>query len=178
MAIVNLKTVDDAIKAIKEMYVRGAPLIGVTGAYAVYLATLNAPNGQIDTEYLQHEARRIKSARPTAVNLAWALDRIMKKVSGFSGSPDDLRQTLLEEAQRIADEDVEINKRMAEHGAALIEDGDTVWLDADASGTPTQDAGEPGIDGVTVELYDACMGGNLIATTTTSGGAGSGSGCS
>ena len=80
LVIVDLRTVDDAIKAIKDMYVRGAPLIGVTGAYAVYLATKNASAGQIDTQYLQHEARRIKSARPTAVNLAWGVDRVLSKI--------------------------------------------------------------------------------------------------
>ena len=84
LAIVDLKTVDDAIKAIKDMYVRGAPLIGVTGAYAVYLAALNAPNGQIDTEYLQHEARRIKSARPTAVNLAWGVEMVLSEILTLS----------------------------------------------------------------------------------------------
>jgi methylthioribose-1-phosphate isomerase len=84
LAIVSLKTVDDAIKAIKNMYVRGAPLIGVTGAYAVYLAALNAPNGQIDTEYLQHESDRIKSARPTAVNLAWAVERVLSEIVAIS----------------------------------------------------------------------------------------------
>ena len=69
--IVDLETVDDAITAIKDMYVRGAPLIGATGAYAVYLATLNAPDSQIDNAYLTQEAGRIKAARPTAVNLSW-----------------------------------------------------------------------------------------------------------
>ena len=68
----------------------------------------------------------LKAARPTAVNLAWALDRIMASFSDFSGSADDIRQAVLDEAQRIADEDVEINKRMAEYGATLIDDGDTI----------------------------------------------------
>ncbi len=54
--IVDLKTVDDTIEAITDMYVRGAPLIGATGAYGMYLATLNAPENQIDTEYLKKEA--------------------------------------------------------------------------------------------------------------------------
>jgi len=84
LAIVNLKTVDDAIKAIKDMYVRGAPLIGVTGAYAVYLAALNAPGGKIDRDYLQHEARRIISARPTAVNLAWGVERVLSEILTMS----------------------------------------------------------------------------------------------
>ena len=80
--IVDLKTVDDAIKAIKDMYVRGAPLIGATGAYGMYLATLNAPDNPIDPEYLKKEADRLKSARPTAVNLAFDVTPA-KFVTGF-----------------------------------------------------------------------------------------------
>ena len=64
--ITDLKTVDDAIEAIRDMYVRGAPLIGATGAYGIYLATLNSPNDQIEKEYLQKEGERLKSSRPTA----------------------------------------------------------------------------------------------------------------
>ncbi len=68
--ITDLKTVDDTIEAIQGMYVRGAPLIGATGAYGMYLATLNAPNDRIENEYLKKEGDRLKSSRPTAVNLA------------------------------------------------------------------------------------------------------------
>jgi methylthioribose-1-phosphate isomerase len=82
--IVDLKTVDDIIMAIKEMYVRGAPLIGVTGAYGVYLATLNSPTKTIEDHYLKEECDRLKSARPTAVNLVWGVDRVLSAV--FSAS--------------------------------------------------------------------------------------------
>ncbi|HEY9151316.1 MAG TPA: S-methyl-5-thioribose-1-phosphate isomerase, partial [Anaerolineales bacterium] len=90
---------------------------------------------------LQNAAAVLRSARPTAVNLAWALDRILKKVSGFNGTADDLRQMILDEAQRIADEDVAINKRMAEHGAALISDGDTVIHHCNTGALATVDWG-------------------------------------
>ncbi|HKJ39320.1 MAG TPA: S-methyl-5-thioribose-1-phosphate isomerase, partial [Anaerolineales bacterium] len=85
----------------------------------------------------------LKAARPTAVNLAWALDRIFGAVAGFGadGSADDLRQMILDEAQRIADEDVEINKRMAEHGAALINDGDTIIHHCNTGALATVDWG-------------------------------------
>ena len=68
--IVDLHSVDDVITAIKDMYVRGAPLIGVTAAYGVFLAAINAPSGKVDNDYLVQEGNRIKAARPTAVNLA------------------------------------------------------------------------------------------------------------
>ena len=73
--IADLKTVDDVIMAIKEMYVRGAPLIGVTAAYGVYLAVLNSPVNTLGNDYLIQECTRLKAARPTAVNLAWAVDK-------------------------------------------------------------------------------------------------------
>ena len=66
----DLNTVSDVIRCIKEMYVRGAPLIGVTGAYGVYLAAMNSPDKGIPIDYLRKECDRIKSARPTAVNLS------------------------------------------------------------------------------------------------------------
>ena len=81
MTILDLKTVDDAIMAISDMVVRGAPLIGVTAAYGMYLAALNAPQTGDTTEYWQSEANRLIAARPTAVNLAWAVKRLAAAVS-------------------------------------------------------------------------------------------------
>ena len=71
--IADLITVDDTIKAIKDMYVRGAPLIGATGAYGMYLATLNAPNDQIDNAYLEQESVRLNPPAPQPSTLpgAW-----------------------------------------------------------------------------------------------------------
>ncbi len=117
--IVALKTVDDAIKAVKNMYVRGAPLIGVTGAYAVYLAALNAPSGQIDTEYLQHEARRIKSARPTAVNLAWGVDQVLSKILNES-DPEKKIALAKHISGAITELEVENCRKIGEHGLSLI----------------------------------------------------------
>jgi methylthioribose-1-phosphate isomerase len=105
LVIVDLTTVDDAITAIKEMYVRGAPLIGVTAAYAVFLATLHAPALNLDA-HLAQEGSRIKAARPTAVNLAWAVDRMLAallSVGPISQKIDAARR----EAARIAAEEVE-----------------------------------------------------------------------
>ena len=73
--VMDLTGVDDTIGAIKEMAVRGAPLIGVTAGYGVYLATLNSPVAAIQDDVLSQAGARLKSARPTAVNLAWAVDR-------------------------------------------------------------------------------------------------------
>ena len=121
LIIVDLLTVDDAIGAIRDMYVRGAPLIGVTAAYAVYLAAVNAPGGSIDNAYLQQECKRVKVARPTAVNLAWSVDRmyeILLKVD----DPKVCIETAAKAAAEIAEEEVDNCRRIGENGLALIEE--------------------------------------------------------
>lgn len=130
-------------QAITDMVVRGAPAIGAAAGFALALAgresTSTSTSGLLAD--LKAASVTLKAARPTAINLAWALDRIMEKVTDFEGSSDDLRQAVLEEAQRIADEDVEINKRMAEYGAALIDDGDTVIHHCNTGSLATVDWG-------------------------------------
>ena len=74
--VFDMKTVEDTFFAIKEMVVRGAPLIGVTAAYGMYLALLNFKNGNLKT-YLAEKANYLKSSRPTAVNLAFAVDEML-----------------------------------------------------------------------------------------------------
>ena len=130
-------------QAITDMVVRGAPAIGAAAGFGLALAGFESASTSTSVLLadLETASATLKSARPTAVNLAWALDRIMAKVADFSGSPDDLRQAMLEEAQCIADEDVEINKRMAEHGATLIEDGDTVIHHCNTGSLATVDWG-------------------------------------
>ena len=130
--------------AITEMVVRGAPAIGAAAAFGLALAGFeSAASSSRDllAEY-QAAASTLKAARPTAVNLAWAIDRILNKVSSLqSPTADSLREFVLAEAQRIADEDVEINKRMAEHGAALINDGDTIIHHCNTGALATVDWG-------------------------------------
>ena len=118
--IVDLKTVDDAITAIKDMYVRGAPLIGATGAYAVYLATLNAPEAGIDNDYLVGEADRIKAARPTAVNLSWGVDEVLSAILNLATSEDKIKAAR-DTAGAITEQEVENCRKIGEHGLAIIE---------------------------------------------------------
>jgi methylthioribose-1-phosphate isomerase len=117
--IVDLKTVDDAVTAIRDMYVRGAPLIGTTGAYAVYLAALNAPGARIEDDYIKKEAARIKSARPTAVNLAWGVDKVLAAVLNTS-DPAAKIDLARETANDITEQEVENCRRIGEHGLTLI----------------------------------------------------------
>ena len=118
--VVDLHTVDDVITAIKDMYVRGAPLIGVTGAYGVYLAAMQAPRHPEDDAYLAAECDRIKAARPTAVNLSWAVDTVLAAVLPVS-SPEKRITAAKEQAGLIAELEVENCKKIGQHGLPLIE---------------------------------------------------------
>ena len=118
LVVLELQTVDDTIYAIQEMVVRGAPLIGITAAYGVYLAVKNTPAGAVG-DYLVTECERIKAARPTAVNLQWAVDRVLAEINDL---PEDQR---LEAARKmagvIAEEEAENCRLIGRHGVRLIE---------------------------------------------------------
>ncbi len=120
LVLIDLKTVDDAITAIKDMAVRGAPLIGATGAYGVYLATLNAPQHPIEDSYLVSECERLKSARPTAVNLAWAVDSVLTEVLK-KNQPDIRITTARDQAAAITEQEVERCQKIGEHGLPLLD---------------------------------------------------------
>lgn len=131
--------------AITDMVVRGAPAIGAAAGFGLALAGFESASSSTRDLLadLQAAANTLKDARPTAVNLAWAVDRVMRLAEQMKEerSADDVRQAVLAEAQRIADEDVEINKRMAEHGAALINDGDTIIHHCNTGALATVDWG-------------------------------------
>jgi methylthioribose-1-phosphate isomerase len=134
--------------AITDMVVRGAPAIGAAAAFGLALAGFESAalsTQQLMIDYIA-ASETLKSSRPTAVNLAWAVDRVMTKTvdrlnQESNPNIDDIREFVLSEAERIADEDVEINKRMAEHGAALINDGDTIIHHCNTGALATVDWG-------------------------------------
>jgi methylthioribose-1-phosphate isomerase len=133
LEIVTLHTHGEVVEAIRNMTVRGAPAIGAAAAFGLALAALEsrAQSAALFIADLELAADYLKGSRPTAVNLAWAVNRVMMTIKKQIGqyhitTLDDLRLVVLTEAQRIADEDVAINKRMGEHGSALINDGDTI----------------------------------------------------
>jgi methylthioribose-1-phosphate isomerase len=119
-------TFEGVAEAIHTMVIRGAPAIGAAAGYGMALAGLQSTAGTRSDllRDLEIAAEVLRKSRPTAVNLFWAIDRMLK--TSRRSTADDVRAALVREAQQIADEDVEINKRMAEHGAALIRDGDTI----------------------------------------------------
>jgi methylthioribose-1-phosphate isomerase len=115
-------------QSIKDMVVRGAPAIGATAAFGLALAAQQSDAGDLTAlrADLKNAAEVLQEARPTAVNLSWALKRVLHTAVEVETGVDDLRAAVLAQAQRIADEDVVINQTMARHGAALIDDGDTL----------------------------------------------------
>ncbi len=143
--VVSFRDHISVARAIRDMTVRGAPAIGAAAAFGLALAGYEfaATSSEDLLNDLRSASDTLKAARPTAVNLAWALDRIMWIAERMKDerSAGELRQLILDAAQRIADEDVEINKRMAEHGAALIDDGDTIIHHCNTGALATVDWG-------------------------------------
>ncbi|HNO83639.1 MAG TPA: S-methyl-5-thioribose-1-phosphate isomerase [Anaerolineales bacterium] len=131
--------------AITDMVVRGAPAIGAAAAFGLALAGYESVSTSTEglLADLRASAAVLKASRPTAVNLAWAVDRLMRVAEQMKdeGNADAVRAAVLTEAQNLADEDVEINKRMAEHGAALINDGDTIIHHCNTGALATVDWG-------------------------------------
>ncbi|MFA6432069.1 MAG: S-methyl-5-thioribose-1-phosphate isomerase [Candidatus Margulisiibacteriota bacterium] len=127
-----LKTVDDVIDAIKTMKVRGAPAIGVAAAFGCVMGITR----------LEDSAKRLIAARPTAVNLCWAVERIMKTARPIRNLPlSKLEPILIAEAQKMAEEDVAANKKIGEYGTKLISKGMRILTVCNAGALATVDYG-------------------------------------
>ena len=141
--IIYLNTYQSVSQAIKNMTVRGAPAIGVSAAFGMVLAALQSGAADLTVlrSDLQMAARELEAARPTAVNLPWALKRMLAVAEQPFDHSDALCAALLKEAQQMADEDVEMNRRMGSFGAELIEDGDTIIHHCNTGALATVDWG-------------------------------------
>ena len=117
--IEDLHNVDEVATAIRDMHVRGAGLIGATAGYGMYLAAREAPNMN-PNNFLNEAAEKLKSTRPTAVNLAWAVDRQLKSMQRATTN-DQRKFYAISVAEEIAHEDAEYCRRIGEHGVKLIE---------------------------------------------------------
>ena len=117
--VYDLRSYQDGIHAIKEMLVRGAPLIGATAAWSLYLAGLRAP-GIDRKDFVRQAAIEIGASRPTAVNLRWAIKRVLAAID--AADDDKLIELLRKEAQSICDEDIEISRGIGMHGLSIIEE--------------------------------------------------------
>ena len=114
--IKDIKTVKDAINAIKNMEVRGAPLIGATAAYGIVLAALESS----DFSFIKKSSEELIKSRPTAINLKWAVDRMIKKLSKIKS--DQIFNTALNEVKDICDEDEKFCQKIGLNGLKVIEE--------------------------------------------------------
>ena len=112
----ELKSVKDAILAIKNMEVRGAPLIGATAAYGMVLSIIE----KNDQSFLKKSSEDLIKSRPTAINLKWAVDRMMKKLSGVNS--EEILNIAIKEAKNICEEDVGFCKNIGANGLKIIEE--------------------------------------------------------
>lgn len=134
----------EVARAIKDMIIRGAPAIGVAGAYGMALAAKNSEAGSWEdfTREMNHVAEFLISQRPTAVNLPWAVQRMQKVYKNHSEVPlQEIQKKILEEAHAIFFEDVKMCEAMGLHGANLIEQGKTYLTHCNAGALATAGQG-------------------------------------
>jgi methylthioribose-1-phosphate isomerase len=131
---IKIRSIDQLSEAIKNLTIRGAPAIGVAAALGLALVAYRskAENLSDFKREIMDAYEKLKSTRPTAVNLFWALDRVVAKISEAKDL-EEAKKMIIEEAKTIWMEDYEVNKRIGEHGAMLLENGDMVlthckWL--------------------------------------------------
>ena len=132
-------THEETAEAIKNMIVRGAPVIGATAAYGIVQACLEAPEDKFN-DYLKNAANTLRKTRPTAYNLFWAIDRILKVVNKGKNISEK-KKLAVDEANRIANEDVETCKKIGEYGNKLIKNNDSILTHCNAGALATVDYG-------------------------------------
>ena len=134
----RLRTAKQVAKAIRDMAIRGAPAIGVAAAMGLALTAYRSKtkNREKLLEELRESYMVLRASRPTAVNLFWALDRVMR-IAESSKDAEEVRRRVVEEALKIMEEDIEANKRIGEYGARLIEDGDRILTHCNAGALAT-----------------------------------------
>jgi translation initiation factor eIF-2B subunit alpha len=139
---VQLKTPEDVANAIKTMKVRGAPAIGITAAYGMVLAVIEANEINEAIKLLQNAKSVMDKARPTAVNLSWATSRMLNKAkqlieSGGAKNVKELVEALKEEADKVFEEELEAELKMGMYGLEKINEGDTILTQCNAGGLAT-----------------------------------------
>ncbi len=142
--IAEFQDYQDVAQAIRDMYVRGAPAIGATAAFAMALAAQQSRSSLKEEllQELEEAAELLDNARPTAVNLSWAIKQQLALANDSKLSDvDAVREGLLQKAQKIADDDVELNRRMGFNGAELIAEGDTILHHCNTGALATVDWG-------------------------------------
>ncbi|MFN2154729.1 MAG: S-methyl-5-thioribose-1-phosphate isomerase [Anaerolineae bacterium] len=144
LKIATFTDVTGVATSIREMYVRGAPAIGATAAFGMALAARTSPADDVGAlrADLQAAAAQLRATRPTAVNLSWAVDRMLRRAASPElTSVDHVRIALEAEAQAIADEDVHVNRTMGAIGQEVVRDGANILTHCNAGALATVDYG-------------------------------------
>jgi len=138
LVFVEYDDFNQVAEAIRTLVVRGAPAIGVSGAFGLALASLQSKATTIDEmmSYLEKAKKILFETRPTAVNLAWGLEHIMN-IAKTGTSVEQIRTLVIDEAKKMADEDIEINKAMGKNGSVLFDNNDTVMTHCNAGALAT-----------------------------------------
>ncbi|SVA16377.1 uncharacterized protein METZ01_LOCUS69231 [marine metagenome] len=138
LVYVKFTDYNDVAEAIRTLVVRGAPAIGVSGAFGMALAGLQS-KAETKEELLSdlEKAQKILfMTRPTAVNLVWGLEQIMK-VAKENDSVDEIKESIIDKAKQMADDDIKINREMGKHGSQLFENNDSVMTHCNAGALAT-----------------------------------------
>jgi len=138
LVFVEYSDYNDVAKAIKTLIVRGAPAIGVSGAFGLALATLQSTattKEQLLTDLVAAQ-KTLFETRPTAVNLAWGLDKIMQ-VAKEGTDIKTIKESIVKTAQEMADDDIKINMTMGKHGSQLFDNNDTIMTHCNAGSLAT-----------------------------------------
>ena len=138
LVYVKFTDYNDVAEAIRTLVVRGAPAIGVSGAFGMALAGLQS-KAETKEELLSdlEKAQKILfMTRPTAVNLVWGLEQIMK-VAKENDSVDEIKESIIDKAKQMADDDIKINQEMGKHGSQLFENNDSVMTHCNAGALAT-----------------------------------------
>jgi methylthioribose-1-phosphate isomerase len=137
---IDCKDASSVVQAIRSMAIRGAPAIGVAAAMGIALAARKVPSRRPEDfrKQIDKVCDQMRETRPTAINLFWAIDR-MKRISDrfHSCGIDEMRARLEEEALRIYEDELEVNRRIGEHGKSLVHDGEGVLTHCNAGGLAT-----------------------------------------
>lgn len=128
----------DVADAIRNLVVRGAPAIGVSGAFGLALAALQSKATDKDNliKDLEQAKKILFETRPTAINLSWGLEKIMN-VARSGNNPSEIRNNIVEEAKKMAEEDIKINMQMGKNGAPLFSENDTIMTHCNAGALAT-----------------------------------------
>ena len=138
LVFVKYTDYNDVANAIRTLVVRGAPAIGVSGAFGMALAVLQSSSKTKEDllSDLENAKKILFETRPTAVNLSWALEQIMQ-IAKQNETVSEIRNDVIVKARQMAEEDININKKMGKNGAVLFQDNDTIMTHCNAGALAT-----------------------------------------